>query len=78
MECDDGILANKAKGTGLRLFIFEEHTCKHHGYSSLEFEERAKLRAQLIELLAKDGIKGIKDFSRRLRQERRIRPKTVL
>ena len=50
----------------------------HHGYSNLEYEELAKLRAKLIEILKKDGMKGIKDFSRRLRNERRIRPDTVL
>ena len=38
----------------------------------------AKLRAKLISVLKVEGMKGIKDFSRRLRNERRIRPRTVL
>jgi hypothetical protein len=50
----------------------------HHGYSSLEFEELAQLRAQLVKLLLKDGLAGIKKFSSNMRKERRIRPKTVL
>jgi hypothetical protein len=50
----------------------------HWGYSNLEYEELAKLRAKLVEVLKVDGMKGIKDFSRRLRTERRVRPKTVL
>jgi hypothetical protein len=50
----------------------------HHGYSDLEYEELAKFRMQLLEVLKTDGIKGIKDFSKRLRNERRIRPSTVL
>jgi hypothetical protein len=50
----------------------------HFGYSNLEYEELAKLRAKLIEVLKIDGMKGIKDFSKRLRNERRVRPKTVL
>jgi hypothetical protein len=50
----------------------------HHGFSCLEYEELAKFRTQLLAVLKADGIKGIKDFSKRLRQERRIRPETVL
>ena len=50
----------------------------HHGYSNLEYEDLAKFRMQLLDVLKVDGIKGIKDFSRRLRQERRVRPSTVL
>jgi hypothetical protein len=50
----------------------------HHGYSSLEFEELALLRAQLVKLLLKDGLAGVKKFSSNMRKERRIRPKTVL
>ncbi len=33
---------------------------------------------QLLEVLKTDGSKGIKHFSERLRQERRVRPETVL
>jgi hypothetical protein len=50
----------------------------HWGYSNLEYEELAKLRSKLVDLMKIDGIKAIKDFSRRLRTERRVRPKTVL
>jgi hypothetical protein len=50
----------------------------HHGFSCLEYEELAKFRTQLLKVLETEGIKGIKDFSRKLRQERRIRPETVL
>jgi hypothetical protein len=50
----------------------------HHGFSCLEYEELAKFRTQLLEVLKDDGIKGIKDFSKKLRQERRVRPDTVL
>jgi hypothetical protein len=50
----------------------------HHGYSNLEYEELAKFRSTLIQVLKVDGIQGIKNFSKRLRQERRVRPKTVL
>jgi hypothetical protein len=50
----------------------------HHGYSDLTYEELAKLRAQMLTLLKKDGIEGVKRFSRDIRKERRIRPKTVL
>jgi hypothetical protein len=50
----------------------------HHGYSNLEYEELAKLRTKLIDVLKVDGIKGIKAFSRRIRQERRVRPDKVL
>jgi hypothetical protein len=50
----------------------------HFGYSNLEYEELGKLRAKLILILKAEGMKGIKDFSRRLKNERRIRPRTVL
>jgi hypothetical protein len=50
----------------------------HWVYSNLEYEKLAKLRAKLVGVLKADGIKGIKDFSKRLRAERRVRPKTVL
>jgi hypothetical protein len=50
----------------------------HHGYSSLSFEDLAQLRSQLIKLLLKDGLAGVKKFSSNMRKERRIRPKTVL
>jgi hypothetical protein len=50
----------------------------HYGYSNLTFEELAQLRAELIHLLKKDGLEGVKKFSSNMRKERRIRPKTVL
>ena len=50
----------------------------HHGFSCLEYEELAKFRTQLLAVLETDGMKGIKEFSKQLRQERRIRPETVL
>jgi hypothetical protein len=50
----------------------------HHGFSNLEYEDLAKFRTQLLEVLKSDGIKGIKDFSRKIRQERRVRPESVL
>ncbi len=50
----------------------------HHGYSDLEYEDLAKFRMQLLEVLKSDGMKGIKDFSKRLRNEKRIGPSLVL
>jgi hypothetical protein len=50
----------------------------HHGYSNLTYEELAELRNQMILLLKQEGMEGIKRFSRDMRKERRIRPKTVL
>jgi hypothetical protein len=50
----------------------------HHGYSNLEYEELAKFRMKLLDVLKVEGIKGIKNFSKKLRQERRVRPDTVL
>ncbi len=50
----------------------------HHGYSNLPYEELASLRNKLTKLLMEEGIEGIKRFSRNMRKERRIRPKTVL
>jgi hypothetical protein len=50
----------------------------HYGYSDLEYEALAKFRAKLIDVLKSDGIQGIKAFSRRMRNERRIRPDKVL
>ena len=50
----------------------------HYGYSDLEYEALAKFRAKLIDVLKSDGIQGIKAFSRKMRNERRIRPDKVL
>jgi hypothetical protein len=50
----------------------------HYGYSNLTFEELALLRAELVQLLQKEGIAGVKSFSGKMKKERRIRPETVL
>jgi hypothetical protein len=50
----------------------------HYGYSDLEFEALAIFRTKLLEILKSAGIAGIKAFGRRMRQERRVRPDTVL
>jgi hypothetical protein len=44
----------------------------HYGYSDLEYEALAEFRSKLIEVLKSDGIQGIKTFSRKMRNERRI------
>jgi len=50
----------------------------HHGYSNLTFEQLAEFRTQMLKVLNKEGIVGIKRFSSSMRKERRIRPKMVL
>jgi hypothetical protein len=50
----------------------------HYGYSDLEYEGLAELRDSLLKVLKKEGAEGIKLFSRRMRNERRVRPSTVL
>jgi hypothetical protein len=50
----------------------------HYGYSDLEYEGLAELRDSLLKVLMKEGAEGIKLFSRRMRNERRVRPSTVL
>ena len=50
----------------------------HYGYSDMEYESLAIFRAKLIEILKTDGMQGIKAFGRKMRNERRLRPKTVL
>ncbi len=57
---------------------FYAYLPSYHGYSDLTYEELAKLRAQMLTLLKKYGIEGVKRFNRDMRKERRIRPKTVL
>jgi hypothetical protein len=44
----------------------------------MEFEELAEFRKKLLEIMKKEGIKGIKDYSRKLKKERRWKPKVVL
>jgi hypothetical protein len=50
----------------------------HHGYSDLTFEELAPFRKQLKDMEQQEGIKSVKDFARRIKKERREKPKTVL
>ncbi len=44
----------------------------------MEFEELAVFRQQLLKIKEEKGIKGVKDFSRQLKKERRWKPKTIL
>jgi hypothetical protein len=44
----------------------------------LEYESLALFRSKLIDVLKVDGMLGIKAFSRKIRNERRLRPDTVL
>jgi hypothetical protein len=50
----------------------------HHGFSNLSFEALAELRTTLLEILKEEGIEGIKRLARKLKKERRDRPKSVL
>jgi len=50
----------------------------HHGFSDLSFEELAPFRKQLKDMETEEGIKSVKDFARRMKRERRERPKTIL
>jgi hypothetical protein len=50
----------------------------HHGFSDLSFEELAPFRKQLKDMEAEEGIKSVKDFTRKMKRERRERPKTIL
>ena len=50
----------------------------HHGYSDLQYEELAEFRKQLLKIKMNQGMKGIKDFSRKLKKERRWKPEVVL
>ena len=50
----------------------------HHGFSDLSFEALAELRMTLLEILKEEGIEGIKRLARKLKKERRDRPKSVL
>ena len=50
----------------------------HHGYSDLSFEALAPFRVQLKQMEKEGGFKSVKDFARRIKKERRERPKTVL
>jgi hypothetical protein len=50
----------------------------HYGYSDMEFEELAEFRKQLLVIMKEKGIKGIKEYSRQKKKERRWKPKHVL
>jgi hypothetical protein len=50
----------------------------HSGYSDLSFEELAPFRIQLKMMEKEGGVKSVKGFARRMKKERRERPKTVL
>ena len=50
----------------------------HHGFSDMEFEDLAEFRKQLLKIKEKQGIKGVKDFSRQMKKDRRWKPKIVL
>jgi hypothetical protein len=50
----------------------------HYGCSNLEYEALAIFRNKLLSVLKSAGMAGIKSFGRKMRDERRIRPKTVL
>ena len=50
----------------------------HHGFSELSFEELAPFRKQLKDMEKEEGIKSVKDFARKMKRERRERPKTIL
>jgi len=50
----------------------------HHGFSDMEFEELAEFRKQLLKIKKEKGIKGIKEFSSRMKKERRWKPSVVL
>ena len=50
----------------------------HHGFSDMEFEELAEFRKRLLKLKKDKGMKGVKEFSRDMKKERRWKPQTVL
>ena len=50
----------------------------HQGYSDMEFEELAEFRKQLLKIKKDKGMKGVKEFSSRMKKERRWKPTKVL
>jgi hypothetical protein len=54
------------------------HLSSHSGYSDLSFEALAPFRMQLKMMEWEGGVKSVKDFARRMKRERRERPKTIL
>ena len=49
-----------------------------YGYSDLEYESLGLFTSKLIEILKVEGMPGIKAFSWKMRNERRLGPDTVL
>ena len=50
----------------------------HHEYSEMEFEELAVVRKELLDLIEKEGVKGLRTFSAARKRESRQRPRVVL
>jgi hypothetical protein len=50
----------------------------HHGFSDLSFEALAPFRFRLKTMENEGGIKAVKEFARKMKRERRDKPKTVL
>jgi hypothetical protein len=50
----------------------------HHGFSDMEFEDLAEFRKQLLKIKKEKGVKGIKEFSKNMKKERRWKPTKVL
>jgi hypothetical protein len=46
--------------------------------SDMEFEELAEFRKRLLKIKKDKGMKGVKEFSRDMKKERRWKPQTVL
>ncbi len=44
----------------------------------MEFEELAEFRKQLLKIKKEKGVKGIKEFSRNMKKEKRWKPKIVM
>jgi len=50
----------------------------HHEYSDMEYEELAEFRKRLLKIKKEKGIKGVKEFARQLRKDRRWKHEKVL
>ena len=50
----------------------------HSGYSDLSFEALAPFRMQLKKMEKEGGMKSVKEFARKMKKERRERPRWVL
>ena len=49
----------------------------HHEYSSLEYEDLAKLRLEFLTLMETEGIEGIKKFASKHKKDSRLNPREV-